>query len=410
MLPNKNTLKAFELIENAYKLSIKETIELLTQLLQDSEKVNFTYYHQSHDGKKSHLLEYAAIKYHPEILELVMSFYNKAYVKFIGGGNSRGYADALHQTIISQNLEGFNILLPFSTARLNRLMPSFSIEQGVTIAEQMVAISYSDTPLSYLLAITCLSEHLKNTPLFVELMLMYDADPNAIINLKPVKFTKDGITVPKPETIGLVDYLKNQNKLAFNSVLLCAQELKNARQTLSGRGDKIQATLCIAKAMSLDINFVGKYLKTMTERAVKQSIINETLEDFQDYRFVLDFIKIYSFILKQARDNHKYQELYCSFQDEVVLHLMAYNTNYEFKYRLFSDDKELRTFISAPVMTSLMSDASFESSIQAMQHPSDPKQSLLVQSWKKDAILKDDSSKEQDQLKEQNTPSGNKNQ
>lgn len=157
------------------------------------------------------------------------------------------------------------------------------------------------------------------------------------------------------------------NKQKMIAMIKCAIELQAAIKAFESSDAALTSTH-VSAALQLDQNFTRNYLKTIAWRAVSQLSGNQ---DSTDYRFVLEFSRIYTTIIRSPVNSNRKYVGESEFQNDVIVHLIG---SYDCEKigippdvrKLFHTNKEKLEFFSKPITTSLIEGANVGATLGAM--------------------------------------------
>jgi hypothetical protein len=157
------------------------------------------------------------------------------------------------------------------------------------------------------------------------------------------------------------------NKQKMIAMIKCAIELQAAVKAFESQDAALTSTH-VSAALQLDQNFTRNYLKTIAWRAVSQLSGNQ---DSTDYRFVLEFSRIYTAILRSPVNSNRKYVGESEFQNDVIVHLIG---SYDCEKigippdvrKLFHTNKEKLEFFSKPITTSLIEGANVGATLGTM--------------------------------------------
>lgn len=218
------------------------------------------------------------------------------------------------------------------------------------LTEHQGVIQYSNMGSPITLAI---KSHKLNA---LTLLLLHNADPRLpdSFNNHPlqVALALDEI-VPKKQIISMIE---------------CATELQLAIKGFEAN-DAALTSKHVSGAIEKDAVFTRSYLKTIAWRAVRQLSNNE---DYTDYRFILEFSRIFTTIMRSPLNKNLKYKGEKEFQNDVISHLIgAYDCEQanipNSVKKLFNTNKEKYEFFQIPITDSLLAGTNLENSLPQMK-------------------------------------------
>jgi len=310
---------------------------------------------QSINNVKRNLLEFAAIT------DTTSFNYLNHYLQDLNSLSNEEKSTILRGVLIclvkTQKLENFMSILETPMAEFFNQKSCVTINLNSTQTENVTVDIFTFALLHLLInEVHALSET------YLTILLLNEAKVDINFTLKDSK-----------KLCTLYGLIKEKKKDQFLPLITCASFLNHARQAYCDNKPISIIAKFVTEACSLDLAFVRSYLKQMTHKAVAQSLANknEGVEDKRDYRFILDFIRIYSFIMQTSHDQSNTNESnYKIFQSDVVLHLLAYNPfcdDTQIK-KLFDSEEERDNFVTKPLMYPLAEGSLFNNTLKTMQN------------------------------------------
>ncbi len=157
------------------------------------------------------------------------------------------------------------------------------------------------------------------------------------------------------------------NKAKMISMIECAIELQSAIKAFEAK-DAALTYKHVSAALQLDQMFMRNYLKTIAWRAVSQ--LSNPL-DGTDYRFVLEFSRIFTIIVRSTVNSNRKYVGESEFQNDVIVHLIgAYDCDKKDIspniQKLFNTNKEKLAYFNAPITGTLIQGANVGSTLGTM--------------------------------------------
>lgn len=160
-----------------------------------------------------------------------------------------------------------------------------------------------------------------------------------------------------------IDDLEKRKKI---SEMLGCKDYITAAERAYHRNDALQTYTLFANAIHADLEQAREFIARITQQAIAQQ--NPVSIDIRDYRFILEFIRIFTGILSSPLANETQRDCYKNFQHETAVFLFgAYDCNAPASGpKLFKTTEEKISFFINFGYSSLFHQSDVEKSIQTM--------------------------------------------